>query len=240
MTLDEPSVFASEPWTTIPFSLHPKVPIDKLMDVLLQLPGCASLFKNMTVSEGQDPLRPESIRVELFDRAQGILSQLDQFWMQHKLDIDPYYHRRVHANSSLREEGSPSIGDTLGAFSRGLLFRDSFRATFTAMYDSANIQALRYISATSSAPEKYHQRMTAHAASILASVAYHEAQGPFSGGTFSMIFPVKTVCLVSPSEEQRSSAREALFRWGDNRGVNDICTVCAPEIIRRVAEGRPV
>ena len=240
MTLDEPSVFASEPWTTIPFSLHPKVPIDKLIDVLLQLPGCTPLFNNMTVSQGQDPWRSESIRVELFDRAQGILSQLDQFWTQHKLDIDPYYHRRVHANFSLREEGSPSIGDTLGASSGGLPFRDSFRATFTAMYDAANICALRYLSATSSAPEKYYQRMMAHAASILASVAYHEAQGPSSGGTFSMVFPVKIACLMSPSEEQRSSAREALFRWGSNRGVNDICTVCVPEIIGRVADGRPV
>lgn len=237
MTLDEPSVFTSEPWTTIPFSLHPKAPIDELIDVLLQLPDCASLFNNMTVSQGQDPSRSESVRVELFNRAQGILSQLDQFWTQHKLDIDPYYHRRVHANSSIREEGSQSIGDTLAASSEELPFRDPFRATFTAMYDSANIIALKYISATSSAPEKYYQHMTVHAVSILASVAYHEAQGPSSGGTFSMIFPVKIVCLMSPLEELRSSAREALFRWGGNRGVNDICTVCVPEIIGRVANG---
>jgi len=240
MTLDEPSVFASEPWTTIPFSLHPKVPIDELIDVLLQLPSCTPLFNNMTVSQGQDPSRSESIRVELFDRAQGILSQLDQFWTQHKLDIDPHYHQRIRTNSSLREEGSPSIGDILRASSRGLPFRDSFTATFTATYDSANIIALRYISTTSSAPEKYHQRMTVHAVSILASVAYHEAQGPSSGGTFSMIFPVKIVCLRSPSEELRSYAREALFRWGSNRGVNDICTVCAPAIMGRVANEQTV
>lgn len=239
MTLDVPCVFASEVWTTIPFALHPKAPIDKLVDILLQLPGCTPLFNNITKPHDQASLALESAKVDLFNRAEPILLQLDDFWTEHKSDVDPDYDRRVHFNSSQGEEDFSSTEGIL-ILPRGVPFRDTFAATFTALYDSANIIALIYASVASSTPEKYKQRILLHATSILASVAYHEAQGPSSGGSFAMIFPVKIVYFMSPSEVQRDSAREALFRWGANRGLNDLCTVCAPEIVRSVANRQSV
>jgi hypothetical protein len=54
-----------------------------------------------------------------------------------------------------------------------------------------------------------------HGASILASAAYCESLGVCNGVSFSMVFPRKLGCLLSPSEEQRILARSVLLKWGE-------------------------
>lgn len=38
-----------------------------------------------------------------------------------------------------------------------------------------------------------------------------------------MVFPLKVVCRVTPSDDQRRGAQIALRRWGERRGVDGIC-----------------
>jgi len=75
-----------------------------------------------------------------------------------------------------------------------------------------------------------------HGTSILASAAYCETLGALNGVNFSMLFPIKVVCLLSPSEEQRTMAREVLLKLGEERGLVDICQVAAPSYLDRSHE----
>lgn len=80
------------------------------------------------------------------------------------------------------------------------------------MYDAANIIAPKLHAAALPTPEIRDKRMMFHGASILASVGYHESQGPFSGGSFSMVFPIKIIFLLSPSDWQTQTAQETLLK----------------------------
>ena len=92
--------------------------------------------------------------------------------------------------------------------------------------------------------ETNKQRIVIHCESILSAVAYHERRGPQSGGTLAMIFPLKIVCRVTPSDHQRERAITALFNWGHARGISGMCEFAVPlnegiyEVIRRTEEMR--
>jgi hypothetical protein len=88
------------------------------------------------------------------------------------------------------------------------------------------------LATASDSPDVFLWQMILHGASILASIAHHEAQGPTNNASFSMIFPVKLLCLLSPSETQRDIAREALTRWGESRGLTSACEI-APSFMDR-------
>ncbi|KAI9841166.1 MAG: hypothetical protein M1837_000954 [Sclerophora amabilis] len=220
MTLEEPCLFASEDWCTIPFFLHAKSPFDKFVDILVQLPGCLPLRIDMERLKEEEVVASENSRRGLVMQAEKLLSLLDQFWEQHRWQVDPDYDKRWYSNYLMEECG---LRDVASPYGGGAIFTNTFTATFTALYDAANIIVLRNLTAASSPTTGIHsRRITAHAASVLASIAYHEAAGPFSGGSFSMVFPLKVVCFLSTSERQRSAAQEALLSWGANRGMTDI------------------
>ena len=104
------------------------------------------------------------------------------------------------------------------------------------MYDSGNLIVLGYLataSPTSSLSDTYKQQMMVHGASILASAAYQEAQCPPNSVVLSTIFPLKLLCLLSPSEEQKMMARNALHDWGSPRGLSDIFESVAPTYLDR-------
>jgi hypothetical protein len=50
-------------------------------------------------------------------------------------------------------------------------------ATFTALYDTANMLGLRYLGAAIGAHGSYNNRITMYVESILAAVACHESSG---------------------------------------------------------------
>jgi hypothetical protein len=226
MTIEEPSPFAAEEWCTIPFDVYPKTAFDVLIDILLQLPSCLSSFNEMRKQAGSRASK--KLREEVIAQARRIISDLNRFWNQHKAQIDPNYDRRWLCNLDV------DLGHVCGSSTvYSTPFQSPFMATFTALYDTASMLGLRYLGAALGTPESYKNRITMHAESILAAVAYHESSGLFSGGTFNMVFPLKIVCILAPSESQRNIAQQALLTWGANRGVDDACRVAAPFYMER-------
>src|SRR6266480_4593992 len=79
-----PSIFASDPWNSIPFSLHPKSMLDKLVDILLQLPDCLARRNQWRTLRVQNPHESEAIRTELKTRVLLLVSRLDDWWRQYE------------------------------------------------------------------------------------------------------------------------------------------------------------
>ncbi|CZR68650.1 uncharacterized protein PAC_18549 [Phialocephala subalpina] len=226
LTEDQPSVFASILWCTVPFQQTEKTPFDKLVDILLQLPSCLPYRNEMRKTRNSHVTTSESLRRYLETTASHILSQLDEFWQENKDAIDPDYDQRliqtITSHSSNKVDGQQSIPFTSPA-----------NAYFTSMYDAGRFITLGLLEAASLVPSLYNQAVIMHGASILSSAVYCETQGLFNGVSFSMVFPIKLVCLLSPSELQRSLAQDTLLKWGSERGLSGICKVAAPSYLDR-------
>ena len=212
MTLEKPSIFASERWCAIPFESNPKTPFDELIDILLQLPCCLPCRNDMKRLHDDDPEISEVPRRELVTTAQDILSSLDRFWEENS-EMDQSYDERI-------ADALPAIEQNC-ALSAVIPFKNTFIASFISLYDAGNLIVWSYLLAASRTPEKYHSKMKAHSASILCSVLYHETQSPSSEVSFAMIFPVKTVHSLTPSDSQKKMAADSLLMWGSKKGLND-------------------
>jgi hypothetical protein len=207
----------------------PKRPFDKLVDLLLQLPSCLPCRNEMRKTRDSDPIKSEALRRHLDTTAKHLLSRLEEFWQEHKNEVDPDYDQRlqtISSNLTNKEDSHRPIPCTQQ-------FKSTSDACFTSMYDAGKVITLGCLGAASLVPSLYDQAIVMHGTSILTSAAYCETQGLFNSVSFSMVFPIKLVCLLSPSEEQRTLARTALLKWGSKRGVTDICKVAAPSYLDR-------
>jgi hypothetical protein len=226
---DKPSVLASELWCTVPFDQNPKAPFDELVDILLQLPTCLPCRNEMRNLQEKNPLKSEVLRRYIGSNAKHLLCRLGEFWENNKCEIDPNYDRR-------REEISSHLAEYEDREKQVVCkhqFQSPSNAYITSMYDAGRVITLGLMGAASLAPNSYDRASIIHGSSILASAEYCEAQGLFNGGSFSMIFPIKLICLLSPSEEQRTLAQSVLSKWASKRGLADSCEVAAPSYFDR-------
>jgi hypothetical protein len=184
-----------------------------------------------------NPTKAESLRRQLSITAKQLLSLLDDFWQEHKQDIDPHHTRRLQAISL----STPSYLLTeheveLPWFSctQPFAFKSPSNAYITSMYDAGKLIVMGYLAAASSAPTShdYEKIAITHGSSILAAAAYCKSQAE-ANVSFSMVFPLKLICLLAPSEGQRRLARSVLLKWGEERGLADICQVAAPSYLDR-------
>lgn len=161
-------------------------------------------------------------------KAQTLISWLARYWAQcaDTISFGYDYSRFIELSGFRTDAQEWIITETRTAY-----FEDTFAATNVALYDAAIILANSLAwEATPGDPEVNKQRIVIHCASILSVVAYHESRGTGSGGSVSMVFPMKIVCQATPSNHQRQQAEAALLRWGQSRGVVGICkSRAAPE-----------
>lgn len=199
------------------------------MDVLLQLPTCLPIRNELRKLQQTNSTTSERLRRYLDTTAKHLLNRLDEFWQEHKDEIDLHYDQRI-------QEIALHIISQQGALQPVPYFRkfkSSPDAYLTSMYDAGKLIVLGFLRAASLVPDSYIQSIVIHGASILASVAYCETQGLFNGVSFSMVLPIKLVCLISPCEEQRTLAQIALLKWGSGRALTGICGVAAPSYLDR-------
>ena len=177
----------------------------------------------------ESPAKSEVLRRCLGTTAKYLLSRLDDFWLEHKEEVDPDYDQRIQGISSYLANDKGDRQEIL----RTHPFKSSPDAYVTSMFDAGKLIALGLLGAASLVPNSYAPAIIVHGASILAAAAYCETQGLFNGVSFTMVFPIKLVCLLSPSVEQRTLAQHALLRWGSERGLDDICKMSAPSYLDR-------
>ena len=220
MTYAQPSNFASEEWCTVPYLQQGKQPLDKVGDILLQFPRIYAARNNMRTQPAQE--RPsDQLRHNAETQAQELIARLQTYWQECGNLITPGYDYSSFAERTNFESDS---SDWVVETTVPITYRNSFVASSVAMYDAATVLANALAWQSGAGFTKlYKQRIVIHCASILQAVVYHESQGPNSGGSIQMVFPLKVICRVTPSNDQRRQAQLALRRWGEKRGVDGIC-----------------
>jgi hypothetical protein len=216
----------SEAWCTVPFGRIPKTPFDKLVDILLQLPSCLPCRNEMRKAQYSHPSKSQALRIGLATTAKRLNRRLDELWQEHMNEVDPNYDQRLQVISSHlvdNKDDNRSIPCT-----HYKKFKSSSDAYLISMYEAGKLITLGFLEAASLVLNSYKKGIIMHGASILTSAAYCETQGLLNGVSFSMVFPIKLVCLLSPSEQQRIRARNVLLKWGIEKGLADVCDVSAP------------
>jgi len=226
MVLDKPSIFASEIWCTVPFGSQPKSSFSRLLDILLQLPSCLPIRNQMRELREQDPDASELLRQKLEATAQQIQSRFKQFREDELLYI-------YSDNGQRLKESSAMIRDDIADQSPLHPSHNTFSAYLKMMYDAGNIIVLNYLAATSLTPLEHQINMISHGDSIISSVAYYDSQDTLTSISFSVIFPIKIVCLLSPSNLQRTMAQNLLLKLGTKRGLVELCVAAAPTYMDR-------
>ncbi len=220
MAFDQPSIFASDEWCTVPYLKQGKEPLDKLGDILLQFPRIYAAQKSMRAQQAQyRDSDPTGYNVE--SQAQGLIARLQSYWQECGNAIYPGYDYSCFVEYTNFETNS---SDWIVEAKGPITYRDPYVAIGVAMYDAATVLANALVWESGAGfTELYEQRIVIHCASILQAVVYHETRGPNSGGSIQMVLPLKVVCRVTPSDDQRRQAQIALTRWGETRGVDGIC-----------------
>ena len=221
MTFEKPTVFASDEWCTIPFLGREKSAFDSLGDILLQFPSAYILRNRLRVMRDQYSDEFGPTRQSLEAKAMDLTARLSNYWVTYRTLIDSVFdHARFVELFDLTADLSTWTIETPPS----ITFKSTLAATNIAMYDAAVIHANALAwEANPRDAEINKRKIIIHCASILAAVAYHENRGIGSGSTISMIFPMKTVSRITPSDDQRRQVLEALERWGERRGVKEAC-----------------
>ena len=171
--------------------------------------------------QARGPHRFEPTRQEVEAKAEEVIMMLKEYWDECGDVIQPGYGHGIFTEAAAFQTDP---ADCIINSSQPTTFNDIFAASNIAMYDAGTILANAIAwEATSGYPEPNKQRIVVHSASILEAVKFHESQGPNSGGSIVMVFPMKVVRRATPSNAQRDQAQAALDRWGETRGVDGIC-----------------
>lgn len=221
MTTEKQHIFATYPWSTVPFAIHPKTINDRLIDILLLIPGCLSIYNQITSTSGLDIQHEPTLRLELEFRASSQLECLHDWWQEYADGVAIQSGKDASLLYGLGGETHPSKPNEP-------YFADAFTAACAASYHAANIILYSMLSFTSSQPYYYGSAIESHTSEILAACSYMIAHGSCSAGTLMMVFPLKIVCHWALEEPARQSAFEFLELWGRMKGVEGICTQAAP------------
>ncbi|KAH0548214.1 hypothetical protein GP486_008070 [Trichoglossum hirsutum] len=224
VTTEAPSVFASDPWISIPFSLYPKSTLDKLIDILLQLPGCLARRNQMKALKVQNPHESEVIRVELKRRVLSLVSRLDEWLRQHEEELVEVGSESWQKHSEAGEENQDSLKATVPS--------SPSVVPINSLYHAANILAYRLLTVISSS-HLYEWRITSHGNCVVSLAGNQSFNDSGGHGSLLMVFPLKVVCRLTRDEEQRNRAREMLEQLGRERGLDGICRRAAPTYLGR-------
>lgn len=220
MSWKQPPALASEEWCTVPYSIRPKTPIDALDTILLQFSACYALrtrWRDMI--ETSDP-EANAVRAQVKIEAETLLSRLDWFWGN--------YGDWLQSSDSLHggpppEAAEPPLSLRKGStFTSPTGFRDTFAARVVAEYNTGNILMYGVLRSIHPMMYRFEEEITLHGESILQAVEYHEKCG-CACGSRSIILPMKQLIMDATSEAQREQAQTALRRWGERRGIAQLC-----------------
>ena len=202
---NQPSVLASEAWCSVPFPLG-KTPIDRLIDICLQLPGCIAQKARLDRPNQSDPEERAKARRDIEKTAWNLIFDLDAWWETTRAHIGPTHH---HAQ----------LAELPGDMANSLRHTNSdFRPNFT-LFDAVQIILAGLLRDLSPDPGAFAPPIKRYSASVLAATKYLEHVGRYSGGTVVIAFSLKVVCAISPCASQRWEAQSTLMKWSRERGV---------------------
>ena len=221
VTTDKETFFASDEWCTIPFLKMKKTTSDRLNDIMLKIPECLDL-RNKLLDERKNgsPSLPATADA-LAGKAQWLVIRLQEYWKEYGNDIDPDYEWDQYQECSNFQTAAESWTITTP---HPVHFRTKAAAKIVAEFDAGIVilySILQEIYMDSA--KEYEKPIAVHCASTLEAAAFLEKLGVDSGGSTAMVFPLKTVHLCTPLQQQADNSAMELAKWGKTRGLEGVC-----------------
>jgi hypothetical protein len=200
--------------------------LDKLVDILLQLPDCLARRNQVRKLRVQNPHKSEAIRVELKARALLLVSRLDDWWRQYeeeaiKEDGEGWLYQQIssqkHWQAGEENQYSPKT----------IVYRNANAALVISLYHAASVIIYRLLLVTSPS-HLYECSVLSHADYVLSSAKFWVSDASTRYGLMLLVFPLKVVYLLTHDERQRGYAQVMLAQLGRNKMVDEVCSRAAP------------
>lgn len=179
----------------IPFEVYPKGPFDVLVDNLFSLLSCLTTAQDLLKSQAGNA---EPLRIKLNTLVLGLITQLHNWWAQCTAMVNL---GGLNAQAPMNAAKDDSDSQALDPDHFPILHHsDMPTAALAALYDAANIIALRLLPLVSPSAYLYEERIQRHARSIqLAKSFVEKIPGPTSNRGSTMVgFPYQILCIWGP------------------------------------------
>ncbi|OQV00609.1 hypothetical protein CLAIMM_06086 [Cladophialophora immunda] len=229
---NQPSRFDSLDWTTIPFTHHPKISPDFLIDILLSFCRVLQLPPGKQSQTLRDCIHNISglgadTKCQIEKDVLVLMSRL-QDWRWHfeqandvtsKLPDSPNIIPVVSSRHERLQELSLTIT------SKPEIYHDTFTSYCIAIYGAAKIilhSILLVIAASNATPmgldpispiPRHRSAIISYSDSVLQVAMYQRLASPFCGDSVRTLSAVKVVVALAADDQQRLQARNLLSNW---------------------------
>ncbi|KAF2009710.1 hypothetical protein BU24DRAFT_357926 [Aaosphaeria arxii CBS 175.79] len=237
--LNQPSVFSTPEWMSLPFLLEPKNAHQALVDVLLLIPACIALCRRKcslgSFFSGKLPLNIDLGPIR--GRARELLLQLDHWSMKHPELCTAKPSEQI---TPLTKRGHTGKASPLSRPSPHPVLSDTFLALTASTYQATRLILMlllqkvdetvgstgsdtRTASSEALSSCSLLDDVKSCAESILEISEFFEKTHPVGFDFMRSVFPLVVVGILGPQEEYKTTARQTLDRWGEMRGVGGLC-----------------
>jgi hypothetical protein len=246
LIFNQPSVFASPDWMTLPFVNMSRNAHLGLSDVMLQIPGCIGLcgVKGSLRKFFATPIPPGTNLQPCRERANQLIAELNRW-----AETYPYLATLASTSttnsadttsSSIKSDPSSTELTTQKPKPRinpAMLPPDSFIALTVATYEAVRLPltlllykittedtAIPNTSTTPPSPPAsvLYDLAAASASALLQTTSCLESTKSVGFDFIRTVTPVVVVAILGPQPEQIAQARSTLKRWGDSRGLGGL------------------
>jgi len=186
----------------------PKRRFDILIDHFLLIPSYLYELDNMRYRR---KCATSNLR-ELFYKAQDIESPL-KTWFKQSLHEELKNDKQGQLYQDMLCEDDPI--DYIGAYHLPLrIYKDWKYLEEISVLSAGMILTLTILCdvCVPPVPKSYNKRMVFHSAFVLSTIPLADKKWGSTSGPLSLIFPLKTVAMLSPDPEQRMQAHNKLAR----------------------------
>ncbi|EXJ74665.1 uncharacterized protein A1O5_01358 [Cladophialophora psammophila CBS 110553] len=229
---NRPSWFDSSDWSTIPFTYHPKIFPDLLIDILLSFSRELQLPSQKPGETIRDRIRNLSAlsadaKCQIKRDVLVLMSKL-QDWQWHFSQVNGVLPQS--SDSPIPTTTMPSEDEYPREIDSNITStKDPYRDTFTsyciAVYSAAMIilhSILLVIAVSNPAPvnfdsisptPRHRSAITSYSASVLQVATYQRLVNPYCGDSVRTLSAVKVVAALAVEDQQRHRACELACNW---------------------------
>ena len=235
LIFNQPSVFSSPQWMTLPFTVRSKNAHQELTDIVLAIPQCLALCRIPgPLSEFFSRQIPPNTNLSLArTRTAQLLEQLHEWATKYPqfCHLNPTIIRTSFSTQSVDSMASkaPTIlsdpAVTFNALSSSTCH--AIHLTLILLQHKVSSDPLTSVDERSIGseilPEPVLRETLFHTTSILQNCTVLEDNYPLGFDFMRSVFPLVVVSTIAPREIERRQANDMLARWGAKRGVGGIC-----------------
>lgn len=243
MIFNQPSLFSTPEWMTIPFIIQSRNAHQYLADILLAIPGCIGLcgMGGSMSSFFSRPLPPRLDLRPVRERTAQLLRDLTEWADKHPHLTSVSPGPLVVTLDMAKEVSGSALTNPDGSPSSTVVLPETFVALTAATYEAVRLILTLLLHKISPQPDKFPpapadpntppqfptdsliSSAATSARSILEIAMFLESTQSVGFDFMRSVFPLVVVGILGPQAEEQKSAMKMMERWGESRGVGGLC-----------------